>query len=377
MIRNNMNKPKRMILCDFPNNACNLRCEYCYITQLPDWARMREKRKYSNETIIKGLSAKRLGGPCIINLTGTGETMLEPGLVELCEGLVKEGHFIEVVTNLTLRKVIDKFINLPSEIQKHIEFKVSFHYMEHIQRNTLDSFFENLELVQNSDISFALELMPYDRLVPEIDNIIKICEEKTGAKCQVTVGRKNESKSEISLLTSGNKEDFVRNWEVFDSPMFDFKMKLLDVKRKEFCYAGDWTLRVNLYSGEACPCYSQPYRYNIFDNIDKPIDFVAVGNHCAMPFCINGHAHMCLGVIPEYDAPTFEHIRNRTRKDGTEWFSKECKEFFSHKLYESNKEYSLLKKITTNIGWYFRAAFFAIKYPKKIFRRIKLYFTKF
>ena len=366
-----MTKPKRMILCDFPNNKCNLKCEYCYLSQIPQSLRVGEEFRYSIEHISKCLSVERLGGPCIINMTGAGETMLQPQIVELCRLLREQGHYIELVTNFTVTKVVDQFMKLPEVLQEQMEFKISFHYNELRRLNWLDRFFENVDKVQKSHFSFALELMPYDELVPEIDNIIKICNERVGAKCQVTVGRA-EYKSSMTLLSDYSKEEFKKIWSVFDSPMFEFKMGLLDVKRREFCYAGDWTLRVDLYTGEASPCYSQPYKQNIFEDPDKPINFVPVGCHCAMPFCINGHAHMSLGVIPEYQSPTYAEIRNRVRNDGTEWFSPKCKAFFSSKLYESNEEYSKYKKFKTNVGWYFRSAGFVFKHPEKIVRRIKL-----
>ena len=372
-----MSKPKRMILCDFPNNRCNLKCEYCYITQIPDWGRIQEKGKYSVEHIAKCLSAERLGGPCLINMTGTGETMLEKDIVKLCQLLLEQGHYIEFVTNLTMTKVVEQFLKLPASLQKHMEFKISFHYNELKRLHLLDNFFENVDKIQKSDFSFALELMPYDALNKEIDQIYDLCMEKVGAPCQVTVGRRQENKDEVGLLTDSSENEFKKRWLKFDSKMFDFKMGLFDVKRKEFCYAGAWTLRVNLYSGEASPCYAQPYKENIFDDPSKPIKFIPVGCHCAMPFCINGHAHMSLGVIPEYEAPTFEQIRNRTREDGREWFSADCKEFFSGKLYDTNEQFSAGKKLYYNLTWYLRAAGFALKYPNKIVRRIKLHFYKF
>lgn len=364
-------KPKRMILCDFPNNKCNLKCEYCYLSQIPNSLRVGGKFKYSVEHIAKCLSVERLGGPCLINMTGAGETMLQTQVVDLCKLLLEQGHFIELVTNFTVNKVVDQFMNLPEELQQQLEFKISFHYKELKRLGWLERFWGNIDKLQKSQYSFALELMPYDELENDINDIIKLCHEKVGAKCQVTIGRAEYKKS-MTLLSEHSKEEFRKIWSVFDSTMFDFKYKLLDIKRKEFCYAGDWTLRVDLYSGEASPCYSQPHKQNIFEDPDKPIKFVAVGCHCAMPFCINGHAHMCMGVIPEYESPTYAQIRNRVRKDGTEWFSPKCKEFFSHKLTESNQEYGMIKKIRTNLGWYMRGAKFVLKYPNKVVRRIKL-----
>lgn len=51
-------------------------------------SRTLRKGKYSVEHIAKCLSAERLGGPCLINMTGTGETMLEKDIVTYCVSLV-------------------------------------------------------------------------------------------------------------------------------------------------------------------------------------------------------------------------------------------------------------------------------------------------
>lgn len=368
-------KPKRMVLGLIPNNKCNLKCEYCYISQMPEWTRIGDKFTYNVDHIAKCLSPERLGGVSLINLTGEGETMLQPGIVDLCKLLLEQGHYIEFVTNLTVTKVVDEFMALPSNLLEQLEFKISFHYKELIRLNLLDHFFANVDKVQHSGCSFTLELMPHDELIPEIDNIIDICKKKVGAKCQVTVGRADYLPSR-SILSDLSPKEYIKTWGQFESPMFDLKMKLLDVKRTEFCYAGDWTLYVNMYTGEASPCYAQPYRQNIFKNPNKPIKFVPVGCHCVQPYCINGHAHISMGVIPEYNAPTYATIRNRVREDGTEWFSKKAKIFFDSKLNESNEEYSSFKKHVCNVAWYFRSARFALKYPNKVVKRIRLYLTK-
>ena len=368
-------KPKKMIMCIIPNNKCDLKCSYCYISQLPEWMKSGDKFTYDVNYIAKCLSKERLGGECLINLTGEGETMLQKDIVELCRLLLEEGHYIELVTNLTITKVVDDFLKLPSNLLEQLEFKISFHYNELKRINLMNRFFENVEKVQKSPISFTLELMPYDELIDNIDDIIDVCKKNVGAKCQVTVGRADYLPSR-TLLTKQSKEEYIETWSKFESPMFDLKMKLLDVKRKEFCYAGAWTLYVNLYTGEAAPCYAQPYRQNIFKNPEKPIKFIPVGCHCALPYCINGHAHISMGVIPELDAPTYAVVRNRKRKDGTEWFSKKCKDFFETKLYETNKEFSKCEKLYYNITWYFRGIFFIISHPKKVLRKIRLGYNK-
>lgn len=364
-------KPKKMILCIIPNKKCNLKCKYCYISQMPDWYQQDYQFKYGIEHIAKCLAPERFGGPCLINLTGEGETMIQAGIVELCSMLARQGHYIEFVTNLTVSKVLNDFLALPADVLAHIEFKVSFHYQELIRLNMLERFWENLEKVQRAACSFTLELMPNDELIPDIDKIIQLCESKVGAKCHLTVGRADYTTSR-GLLTTMSKEDYIKTWSVFESPMFDLKMELLNVKRKEFCYAGDWTLFVNMYSGEATPCYGQPFKQNIFDDPSKPIKFCAVGHHCVQPFCINGHAHISLGVIPEYKCPTYAAIRNRRRQDGTEWLEPELKEVFDMKLSGTNTEYTKRQKRISSMQWYLNSLSSGLKYPQKVIRKMKL-----
>ena len=133
---------------------------------------------------------------------------------------------------------------------------------------------------------------------------------------------------------------------------------------------------MNLYTGEAASCYGQGYKQNIFEDINKPIKFCPVGNHCTLPYCINGHAHLSLGVIPELDTPTYAEIRNRVREDGTQWFSDEAYEFFNSKLSETNREYTALEKKLSNAEWYVRLASAAVKNPDKVVRRIRYKLSK-
>lgn len=337
---------------------------------MPEFLKKDLDFKYSVEHVARCLSSERLGGPCLINLTGEGETMLQKGIVELCELLLKDGHYIEFVTNLTVTKVVDQFMALSPELLKHMEFKVSFHYAELRKKGIEDKFFANLKKVQDSAASFTLELMPHDELIEQIPDIIKLCEEKTGAPCHVTIGR-NDKKTSRGILSDLSEEEYKKTWSVFGSDMFDLKMKLLNVKRKEFCYAGDWTLYVNMYTGEASACYGQPYKQNIFEDPEKPIRFCAVGKHCMQPYCVNGHAHISLGVIPELEAPSYAEIRSRTRADGTQWFSEDAYEFFSSKLYESNEEYSPLRKKINYALWYAKTASAAARHPEKVIRKLK------
>ena len=60
--------------------------------------------------------------------------------------------------------------------------------------------------------------------------------------------------------------------------MFDFKLDIFQKKIDDFCYAGAWTLYVDLGTGAAKPCYGQLTNQNIFKNPEQPIIFNPVEN---------------------------------------------------------------------------------------------------
>ena len=346
-----MEKIKRLILGYLPNQKCNLKCGYCYISQLQQWDNPQEAL-YSPEYIAKCLSAERLGGTCLINLTAQGETLLVPGVPQLVEALLREGHFVEVVTNGTVTKRVHEFLSLPDELTKRLFFKLSFHYRELKRLGLLETFFANVRAIRASAASLTLELMPCDDLEGEIDEIEALCVREAGAVCQATVGRNDRRKGK-PLLSAHSAREFREIWNALNSDMFRFKMDMLGVKRREFCYAGAWSLSVNLYNGEAMPCYWQPNAQNIFENPEKPIAFRPVGNFCTLPWCLNAHAHLTWGLIPELETPPYCAMRNRVCADGGEWLKPECRAFFSSRLSESNPLFTPGQKALFNATYPF------------------------
>lgn len=334
---------KRLLAINVPIKNCNLKCEYCYISALGETEKGCAKFLYSPEHVGRCLSMERLGGPCIVNLTGGGETLIPKEMPQYIYYILKEGHFLEVVTNGTLTERFNEISQFPRELLERLEFKFSFHYAELKKKGWLDRFFANVKKMWASGCSFTIELMPYDALVPEIDTIIALCKKELGAICQITVGR-NDLTGKKDLLTAMTREEYEKAWSPFKSTMFDFKLSIFQRKIKEFCYAGAWTLYVDLGTGAAKPCYSQLSNQNIFKDETKPIKFDPVGKHCRQPYCYNGHAFLTLGVVPELDTPTYADIRNRKCEDGREWLSPTVKEAFSTKLYESNEVWSEKKK---------------------------------
>ena len=104
----------------------------------------------------------------------------------------------------------------------------------------MDKFFDNIRKVKNVGCSFSLEVTPSDELIPYIDEMKEVCLQEVGALCHVTVAR-DESKTGFPILTNYSRKEYHSIWNTFQSPMFDFKLSVFGEKRKEFCYAGDWS----------------------------------------------------------------------------------------------------------------------------------------
>lgn len=368
------NLPRIFILGQLSNSRCNLRCPYCYITARKLWNHTEQTTfKYSVNHMLKCLSPKRLGGIALINLTGLGETLLQEGVIELINGLLEEGHYLEVVTNGTAKKKIFELLNMQGENLKRLEFKISYHYKELKRLNILESFFNTVEAIKASNASFTLELMPYDELEDDIQEIIDVTTERFGAKPQITVGRDDKFKNR-KILTNHTREEYKNIWSAFQSPMFDFKMKIMEKRCRGFCYAGKWSFFVDLNSGDAYPCYGQPSKQNIFEDINQPIKYEPVGIYCTEPYCINGHAHLTMGLNPQVQAPSFAEIRNRISSDGSEWMKESCKEGFSIKLYQTNRIYGWWQKTVHTFVYPFKIILWCIEKPKINLKKINRFF---
>lgn len=344
-----MEKVKRFIDVIIPMEACTLRCHYCYITQHGLFNNKPVELKYSPDVIKKAMTKERLGGICFINLCGGGETLLQPKVVDYMRALLENGHFVSVVTNATLTKRFEEIAQFPSEYMERLFFKFSYHYLELKKHNIMDKFFDNIRLMRDKGASFTLEATPSDELIPYIDEMKKVAIDNVGAIPHITVARDETKKGNLPILTNMSREDYHKTWGVFNSSFFEYKYSIFGVKRKEFCYAGDWVCWLDMGSGVLHQCYKSLYDQNIFDDPGKPIKWKAIGNNCCQYHCYNGHGFICWGGIPELESPTYAEIRNRVCNDGTEWLKPRMKAFMSTKASESNTEYSESKKIRTNL----------------------------
>lgn len=274
-------------------------------------------------------------------------------VIKYIEVLLEEGHFVMIVTNGTLTNRFKEIEQLPEKLRKRLFIKFSFHYLELIRNNKIEEFFNNVNMMKNSGGSITVEITPNDELEPYIDDIKRICMEKLGAYCHVTIPRKENDKT-IPLLSKHSFEEFCNIWSTFDSELFEFKKSIWGVKRKEFCHAGEWSGLLNLGNGIWTPCYNiRGQKKNIFENIDKPIEFYPVGKCCKMPHCYNGHSFLTMGNIPEINTFHYNQVRDRVDINGQHWLSKEVNEFFNGRLEdENNTSYSINEKIKFKIYKY-------------------------
>ena len=196
-------------------------------------------------------------------------------------------------------------------------------------------------------MSISIEMTPCDELEPLIPEVKKFCMDNFGALCHLTIPRDMNSR-EIKLLSSHTIKDFYSIWRTFDSDLFDFKYKLWGEKRREYCYAGVWSGLLNIGTGDLSACYVGKIHQNIFSDVNKPIEFMAIGHHCTLPHCYNGHSFLSLGDIPSLNYCLYGHQRDRITKNGEHWLNDEMREFLCHRLEDYNKKWSFSRKLVND-----------------------------
>lgn len=103
-------KIKRFIDCNVPTQICNLKCPYCYVDQVDGFSGKIRNINHSPEEVRKALSKKRMGGTILINFCGTGETLLGEDILPIVYEILKEGHYVQIVTNGTITKRFDEIV---------------------------------------------------------------------------------------------------------------------------------------------------------------------------------------------------------------------------------------------------------------------------
>lgn len=355
-----MDKVKKIFLFRIPMSICNLRCHYCYLSQRPvHFEGIQPEMKYSPEQVGYALRRERIGGEAFINLCADGETLLVKDFDKYIKALAEQGHYLEIVSNLTVTPVLSKILSLPKDLLSRIEFKCSFHYLELKAKGKLQLFAENVKKIWEAGASANIEVTPSDELIPYIPELKEFTLKNFGALPHLTIARDDRTKG-IDYLTSLDINEYDRIWGEFDSDFWKFKKSIFGKKQNDFCYAGQWGMYVDLTTGEARQCYCGKALGNIFENPELPLPEEPIGK-CPLPHCYNGHALLTLGYIPELKSAHYGDIRDRERPDGSHWLNPDLKAFFNSRLEESNNQLSRwerrkfyvnndLKKIRNKLG---------------------------
>lgn len=342
-----MNKIVKFIECLIPVTVCNLECEYCYIIQESRRKNQMPELKYTPKQIRYALRKERLGGVAYISICGAGETLVVKEIIDIVKELLEEGHYVNITTNGTLNNRFDEIIaQISKEDLKKLHFAFSLHYLELKKKNLLSNFCRNIRKVKENGCSYTLQMNLYDGYIDSYDEIKEFCDKNFGFLPQIAATRDELKKiGTIELYTTRSIEDYYDCGKIYNSDLFEFTMKNFMKKRKEFCYAGDWTFLLDLSTGEMRKCYCSRRSVNIMENPDKKIKFKAIGSNCTSQYCINSSHFISLGVIPELNKePSYAKLRMRGNS-----YTKTMEEILNQKLYENNKQYSNIKKTSINI----------------------------
>lgn len=330
-----MDELKRFIDIHIPISVCNLKCHYCYVPKANKYGSERLEFPYSASHIRMALSKRRLGGTCLFNVCGMGETLIPHETIDIVKALLDEGHYVTIVTNGLLTNRFEELSKLSGEQLSRILFKFSLHWIELKRLNKKEIFAANVHMMQQVGASITIELTANDETELYINEIMEYTQQEFGAKCHISIPR-DESSTEFLLQSKHTIDEFYDIWKVFNSELLDFKYSILGKKRTEYCYAGEWSGLLNIQNGEWRSCYHSHFSENIFDDLDKPIPFVPVGRHCAIPHCFNGHSWLTLGDIPAINSHTYADVRDRRCLDGTHWLNQRYYDFISQKLQNNN-----------------------------------------
>lgn len=320
-----------------PVTCCNLKCEYCYVSQLGWQQGKMPKFTHSPKEIGCALSKERIGGTAFICLCGGGETLLPPEMPEIVKELLAQGHYVNVTSNATVGRAFDEIIRIvPAQDLARLHFVFSLHYLELKRLNLLDRYVDNVHKVRAAGCSFEVKINLYDGYIMCVDEIKEFCLKNFQAFPQCAVTRKEGD--DLKYHATCSDDEYVCIGKSFNSPTFDLHLKNFKVSRRgQFCYAGVWSYVGNLAEGWVKACYCNGRKIDLFKNIDKPIPEAPVGCNCKHCYCVNADLFLTLGTIPGvYDGITCESIRNRPLAN---WYGEAMREFLSTKLLTANRTY--------------------------------------
>ena len=327
-------KMKAYVGINVPVTICNLRCDYCYISQKGSCIAKNPHMKGVPEYIGRFLSYVKEDEAFLIGLCGNGETLLGDQFIELCIELLNAGHYLHIVTNGILTDKIKTLIERAGINAAHILFKMSFHYKELRDKKLLMKFVESVQYIDASVASYTIELVPHDELLDQIEEIKLFSKKYFGAFPHVTIGR-NEMDGR-KLLSKLSYEEYYKVWKQFDSSLFEYKMKMYEQKGCE-CNAGRYTININLETGKISRCTTiEECVGNAYTSEKLCLNYEKVKDDCPLGYCYNCHVYGPLGIIAsEKGTPTYLEIRDRKKNDGGHWIKEPMARFLKQRICDN------------------------------------------
>ena len=320
-------------------NTCNLHCSYCYVWRNKEFGRTNEGLPIDVGEVRRALSQDKLGGVCHINMCAPGETLMNPDIVGVTKELLEEGHYVSIITNGILSSKIDEILALDESLLNRLFFKLSFHYLELIEKGLIDIFWSNKERIKRSPASYSIEITPSDDIVDKIEDIKSYFTEKKEALPHITFTR-DSTKKGLDLYSKLTLDEYTKIWSQFDSALFDLKRRFYQKKINDICYAGCWSYRINAHTGMLQSCYKYPIIHNIYKEDFKTYPLLTVKEECKLDYCFNNHAFLAWGDVPNIKCDTYKDVRDRHNEyDGSYWIKPDFAYAMKQKLYENNFPY--------------------------------------
>lgn len=340
----NLDRPVRVLCCNIPTTACNLNCHFCYVAR-DRHPKAPPEKLYDPELVAKALTIERLGGKAYVHMCAWGETFLDPQIVKTARLLLENGHYVGISHNGTIRRVIDEFNAFPPELKERLHYFVSLQWDELKKKNMLEQYADNVRSIKMANISFSVSVTLEDILISEIPEIKAFCIKEFGVLCHILECR-DEKKRQIPRMTKLPLEEHQRLWGSFDSLTFATQQTYWGEYRNEFCYMGEAAAYVDFGSGNMWQACHGKKLCNIFDDLDEPIRFCALGHNCQVAHCYLGNILIGFGgCIPEIPYPSFAVQRDRVCADGTTWLTPKVRSFLQQRAINNLPPYSRNKKI--------------------------------
>lgn len=320
---------KRFIALDAQMSVCNLRCSYCYVRQqgrdlhcMPDYAPLIPK-------IHSAFSAEVLGGTSLIYLYADGEPLLSPSMADVVRELLRAGHYVAIVSNMTCAQTLDRLVALPQEWRSKLLFFASLHYTELQRTNSLELFAAGIATMRAAGCSCVVRLCLAPEYLPILEEIRTFCRESLGGDpviCHYVEDHGLDEKTEKTLAEAA---------ESFHCGAYDFQKQIHRVPVTDYCHAGEWSYAIGLWSGEVRDCLHGRVLHHVYESPCVPIPRSPVGCSCPLSWCMCGAHFLSWGVRSAVAAPPYARLFD---VNGVCYLSAELQQAFATKLNAANAD---------------------------------------